>query len=64
MKTEKSFREHTSSDDQLRKAVKLSPIRKSGKERHAFYNEVELDDDDDALPRKKESAFDYFDDEE
>ena len=47
MKTNKGFRDENHADE-LRKAKRLEPIHKSGKERHT----------------KRESAFDYFDDEE
>ena len=36
MKTQKGIREHDA--DELRKAKRLEPIRKSGKERHALYS--------------------------
>lgn len=35
MKTPKGIREHDA--DELRKAKRLDPIRKSGKERHSLY---------------------------
>ncbi len=47
----------------MKRAAKLDPIKKSGKERHALYSR--LDDDEDfelQSLRKRESAFDYFDD--
>jgi len=69
MKSEKNFRGrpdgHRDSED-LRKAVKLDPIRKSGKERHSLYDE--LDEDAEAFEldtfRKRESILDYFDESE
>jgi len=69
MKSEKNFRgkpdgNHDSED--LRKAVKLDPVRKSGKERHSLYDELDEETEElefDAF-RKKESILDYFDDEE
>ncbi len=51
------------SEDSMKRAAKLDPIKKSGKERHALYSR--LDDDEDfelQSLRKRESAFDYFDD--
>ena len=66
MKTEKHFRSQAdngrNTEDLIRKAAKLEPIRKSGKERHALYSE--LDDEDPELEsyRAKESILDYFDD--
>lgn len=70
MKSEKSFRgsPNGSYDSEYlnRKAVKLDPIRKSGKERHSLYEE--LDEETEAFEfdtfRKKESILDYFDDDE
>ena len=46
----------------MKRAAKLDPIKKSGKERHALYSR--LDDEDFELQslKKRESAFDYFDD--
>ena len=47
----------------MRRASKLEPIKKSGKEKHSLYSR--LDDDDDVelrSLRKRESAYDYFDD--
>ncbi len=62
MKTSKGIREHDA--DELRKAKRLDPIRKSGKERHSLYNNFE-DDDDELQPRiKRESVLDYLDPEE
>ena len=51
MKTQKGIREHDA--DELRKAKRLEPIRKSGKERH-----------EEILPLKRESVLDYLDEEE
>ena len=67
MKAKKDFRERgvfNEADDTTRKATKLDPIRKSGKERRN-YGRMDDDDDDVAEYRtKRESAFDYFDDAE
>ena len=62
MKTVKGIREHEA--DELRKAKRLEPMRKSGKERHSLYST--LDEDDEAYTPyvKRESALDYFDEEE
>ncbi|MFI3267073.1 MAG: hypothetical protein R3Y15_07990 [Rikenellaceae bacterium] len=47
--------------DSLRRAAKLSPNKKSGKDRIIIDDE----DDEDLLSyKKKESVLDYFDDEE
>lgn len=50
------------SGDLMKKAMKLEPIKKSGKERHTMYGE--LDEEDPSLYdyRKRESVLDYFDD--
>ena len=58
MKTQKGIREHDA--DELRKAKRLEPIRKSGKERHALYSSFE----EEILPLKRESVLDYLDEEE
>lgn len=50
-------------EDLLRKAAKLEPIKKSGKEKRAFIRELDDDDDFDLKQlHKKESVLDYFDD--
>ena len=38
MKTQKGIREHET--DELRKAKRLEPMRKSGKERHTLYSSI------------------------
>lgn len=63
MKTHKGLRDHDT--DELRKAKRLEPMRKSGKERHTLYGRLDDDEDDELLvPARRESAFDYLDDEE
>ena len=62
MKTQKGIREHDT--DELRKAKRLEPMRKSGKERHTLYSRYEEEDEEEYIPSKRESAFDYLDDEE
>ena len=52
------------SDDELRRGTKLAPGKKSGKERYAIYDSDDEDDDMLYGTAKKESVFDYFDDEE
>lgn len=69
MKSQKDFRTNqTQSADTVRKAVKLEPIRKSGKERHEIYkglNHSDEDDDEDYKSlSKRESILDYMNDEE
>lgn len=62
MKTQKGIREHDA--DELRKAKRLEPIRKSGKERHALYSSFDVEDEEEILPLKRESVLDYLDEEE
>ena len=60
MKTPKGIREHDA--DELRKAKRLDPIRKSGKERHSLYRSIDEEDDEDLLgTTRRESALDYLD---
>lgn len=62
MKSQKDFRSPDSADN-LRKAAKLEPIKKSGKERHKLFNNDNDDlDDEEYIKPKKESVLDYFDD--
>lgn len=61
MKTSRGIREREA--DELRKAKRLEPIRKSGKERHALYSRVDDEDDDEYRQlSRRESALDYLDD--
>lgn len=63
MKSTKDFR--TSSEDTIKKATKLDPIRKSGKERHTLYKSLNNDEDEDTefkALHKRESVLDYLDD--
>ncbi len=69
MKSIKDFRskqQSFDSEDSMRRASKLEPIKKSGKEKHSLYSRLDDDDDDDDAElrslRKRESAYDYFDD--
>lgn len=58
MKTQKGVREHDA--DELRKAKRLEPIRKSGKERHSLYRAI--DEEDELLTlTPRESVLDYLD---
>ena len=60
MKTPKGIREHDA--DELRKAKRLDPIRKSGKERHSLYRSIDEEDDEDLLgTTRRESLLDYLD---
>ena len=62
MRTQNGIREHDA--DELRKAKRLEPIRKSGKERHALYSSFAEEDEEEILPLKRESVLDYLDEEE
>lgn len=61
MKTHKGIRVHDADD--LRKAKRLEPMRKSGKERHALLSNIN-DDDDELIRPRRESVLDYLDTEE
>ena len=52
-----------SPEETLRKAVKLAPMKKSGKEKQSFYRELD-EEDDPLVPLRRESALDYYDDNE
>ena len=63
MKTSRAIREKEA--DGLRKARRLEPMRKSGKERYALYDRYEEEDEADFGERsRRESAFNYFEEEE
>ena len=60
MKTPTGIREHDA--DELRKAKRLDPIRKSGNERHSLYRSIDEEDDEDLLgTTRRESVLDYLD---
>lgn len=61
MKTQKGVRVHDT--DELRKAKRLEPIRKSGKERHALFSRFDDDEEEVYLP-PRESVLDYLDPDE
>lgn len=64
MKSTKDFRA-AGGDETTRKATKLDPIRKSGKERHTLFKSLGDEEEDDAellAFRKRESVLDYLDD--
>ncbi|MEG0033727.1 MAG: hypothetical protein RSF93_01465 [Mucinivorans sp.] len=68
MKSTKEFSKSTS-EDTVRRASKLDPMRRSGKERHYLLKSLDSTSDDDELdedylPPKRESVLDYLDDEE
>lgn len=62
MKTQKGMRVHDADD--LRKAKRLEPMRKSGKERHALFSNIDEDGEEEPLRPRRESALDYLDDEQ
>ena len=61
MKTQKGIREHET--DELRKAKRLEPMRKSGKERHSLYHSIDEEEEEELMPRR-ESVLDYLDDQD
>ena len=61
MKTQKGIREHET--DELRKAKRLDPMRKSGKERHSLYRSIDEEEEEELMPRR-ESVLDYLDDQD
>ncbi|MFI3332951.1 MAG: hypothetical protein SNI51_07400 [Rikenellaceae bacterium] len=67
MKAVKSIRHN---DDQFggdtsRRGTKLTPNKKSGKERHHLYQNLEEEDEeDDYYSEQRESIFDYLNDED
>lgn len=68
MKSNRDFVK-SSTEDTLRRASKLDPIRRSGKERHQLFkslNDSDTDDelDEDYLPERRESVLDYMDDDQ
>ncbi len=67
MKAVKNFRRSGAADAEevFKRATKLAPNRKSGKERHSLY--AQFDDEEDAAfdyQAKQESVLDYYDDTE
>ena len=61
MKTQKGIREQET--DELRKAKRLEPMRKSGKERHSLYRSIDEEEEEELMPRR-ESVLDYLDDQD
>ena len=61
MKTQKGIREHEA--DELRKAKRLEPMRKSGKERHSLYRSIDEEEEEELMPRR-ESVLDHLDDQD
>ncbi len=67
MKAVKStrFNEDQFAGDTQRRGTKLTPNKKSGKERHHLYQSLEESDDldeDDYFTKERESILDYLDD--
>lgn len=65
MKSNKDFKpsRQEQNSDSMRKATKLSPMRKSGKDKYAMYEEFENEDEESYMQvRKRESVLDYYDD--
>lgn len=64
MKTSKGLRTKDHAEE-LRKAKRLEPMHKSGKERHTLYSRLHEEEDDTLLTiRPRESVLDYLDDEQ
>ena len=61
MKTQQGIREHDT--DELRKAKRLEPMRKSGKERHSLYRSIDEEEEEELMPRR-ESVLEYLDDQD
>lgn len=64
MKSTRDFRPSSDRFDteDLRRGTKLSPVKKSGKDRYSIYGSDEDDDELSFMIAKKESVLDYFDD--
>lgn len=65
MKSNKDFAKNLASPDTLRRAAKLDPIKRSGKERHQLYKSLndgqsEDEQEEDFRP-VRESVLDYMD---
>lgn len=64
MKAVRDFRANDFDAEEKRKGTKLPPAKKSGKERYNLYGGIEDDELEEEPISKRESVFDYFDDEE
>ena len=66
MKADRNFRRNGSADAEevFKRATKLAPNRKSGKERHSLYTQFDEEEADAAFgyKAKQESVLDYYDD--
>lgn len=65
MKSTKDFRNNDSGET-MRRAAKLEPLRKNGREKQQIYRQSEPDDEEELnyKPDKRESVFDYMDDDD
>ena len=61
MKTQKGIREHEA--DELRKAKRLEPMRKSGMAGHSLYRSI-VDAEEEDIMHRLESVLDYLDDQD
>ena len=63
---DRNFRRNGSADAEevFKRATKLAPNRKSGKERHSLYTQFDEEEEDAAFgyKAKQESVLDYYDD--
>ena len=68
MKAVRNFRRNgaAEAEEVFKRATKLAPNRKSGKERHSLYAQFEDDEEDVAYGyrAKQETVLDYYDDAE
>ena len=64
MKADRNFRRNGSADAEevFKRATKLAPNRKSGKERHSLYTQFDEEDAAFGYKAKQESVLDYYDD--
>ena len=64
MKADRNFRRNGSADAEevFKRATKLAPNRKSGKERHSLYRSI--DEEEEELMPRRESVLDYLDDQD
>ena len=62
MKADRNFRRNGSADAEevFKRATKLAPNRKSGKERHSLYRSIDEEEEEELMPRR-ESVLDYLD---
>ena len=65
MKADRNFRRNGSAgaEEVFKRATKLAPNRKSGKERHSLYRSIDEEEEEELMPRR-ESVLDYLDDQD